>query len=59
MFFRRPDVGGGVFGEIGEAVRGGGLQVAVLVEGAVGVVGAFEGVVVAASEGFFAVGPAY
>jgi hypothetical protein len=54
----RPDVVGCVFGEIGEVVCGGALEVGVLVEGAVDVVGAFEGVEVAGAEGFFAAGPA-
>lgn len=54
----RPDVGRGVAGEIGEAVGGGALEVGVLVEGAVDIVGALEGVEVAGPEGLFAAGPA-
>lgn len=54
----RPDIGGCVFGQIVEVVRGGALEVGVLVEGTVDVVGAFEGVEVAGPEGFFAAGPA-
>lgn len=53
----RPDIRGSVLGEL--CVDGGGaLQGRVFVEGAVEVVGALVGVVVAVAEGFFAQGPA-
>lgn len=57
----RPDVGGQVLGEggLGECRRGfGALEGRVDVEGAVGVVGALEGVDLAVLEGLFAEGPA-
>lgn len=57
----RPDVGGqvlreGLLGELGR--RGGALEGGLDVEGAVGVVGALEGVDLAVLQGLFAEGPA-